>query len=266
MIDCIHLPLPRSVVAFSTCRGKEATEADSYSGFSVCHYTNDQPIHYQSCRLRLIAEAGIKPECIIIPRQTHSDRVAVIDSIPFPSYQLEGVDALVTTMPGVMLCVNTADCVPVVLADPTAGIIAIAHCGWRGIVNDLLPHLLAAMRSHGADPNHIHAAMGPSICPSCFEVGEEVALEFRQAFPGSKNIVLGPTATRVKPHINLPAAIATRLTAAGVPAEAIATPSACSRCNPMRFYSARALSIRSGRILTAVMRDHNLPRLTPSSR
>ena len=252
MIDSVVLPLPEPAVAFSTCRGEEATPSDPYSGFSVCHYTGDHPLHFQACRLELIANRGIRQEGLIIPRQTHADRVATIDHIPFPEAKLEGVDALVTSMRNVMLCINTADCVPVALSDPTAGVIAVAHCGWRGTVNDLLSNTLAAMHRLGADPSRIHAAMGPSICPSCFEVGEDVAEVFRSAFPNDAAVVLEPVTNQVKPHINLAAAITARLASLGLPTNQIIPPRACSRCNPMRFYSARALSIASGRTLTAI--------------
>lgn len=239
-----------SFIAFSTERGAAATPDDPYSGFSACHYTGDSGEHVAACRAELADLLGISAERLVIPRQTHSDRVAVIDSVPVSGETVEGIDALVTKMRDVALCINTADCVPVLLHDSEAGVAAAAHCGWRGTVNDLLPKTLAAMERLGAHPKNIRAYMGPSICRDCFEVGEDVASVFREVFPQEEGIVIDGAG---KPHVDLGRAIACRLMRGGVRMENISEPSECSRCNPQRFFSARALGIESGRTLSAVM-------------
>lgn len=247
----IDLPLPGTAVAFSTKRGPEANSSNPYSGFNACHYTGDSPEHVAASRAELSRFLGLPQEHIIIPRQNHSDRVAIIDRLPVNPEAIENVDALVTALPGIALCINTADCVPVLLSDPEASVTAAAHCGWRGIVNHLLPNVIEAMVHLGADPLHIHAAMGPSICTKCFEVGPEVADRFRHTFPQASGIVIdgGP-----KPHINLGAAVAERLRMLGLPLSNISRPRDCSRCNPSTYFSARALGISSGRTLTLIHR------------
>lgn len=223
------------LTAFSTLRGCTDPEAP-YDGFNACHYTGDSPLHVEACR------AALGPD-IVIPRQTHSLNVAYIDSPGMP----EGVDALVTTRPGLLLCVHTADCVPLVMADREAGVIAAVHSGWRGTVGRIAALALRRMVIAGADPRRVVAAMGPCICPDCFEVGPEVAQAFRDA--GLAEAIL-PREPR--PHIDLPLAVRLTLMAEGVADSAIAPPVGCSRCRPDLWFSARRLGVNSGRTLTAI--------------
>lgn len=277
-IDAIDLPIPApGITAFSVKRSAPRPDLP-YSGFNICHYTGDSPSHIDACRQALAERLRISTDRLIIPRQTHSANVAVINRIPFPPDLLEDVDALVTPLRGVALCINTADCVPLIMADPHAHIIAAAHCGWRGTVSQIARKTIDTMIALGADPVRIHAAMGPSICPRCFEVGSEVADQFLNIFgsspilpprdlsssPQSTN---NPTAakphdpkaaqnqdsTAAKPHIDLPKAIAQTLIQAGVPATNITPPPACSHCHPDQFPSARTLSINSARTPTLIL-------------
>lgn len=272
-----HIPLLPDlpgIIAFSTTRGPGADIADPYSGFSICHYTGDAPHHYMACRRELASALGLPLDRLIIPRQVHGSAVSVLPSdksnceLCIVNCELDKVDALVTNRPGVALCINTADCVPVLLADPEARVIAAAHCGWRGIVAPLLDNTVEAMTRLGASPVRIRAAMGPSICPACFEVGPEVAAQFKYCSVITRNdthqsgseseLQLADYALRIvncefqKPHIDLSAAITARLIGLGLQEANITPPPACSRCNPGRFFSARHSGIASGRTLTLI--------------
>ncbi|MCC8176436.1 MAG: peptidoglycan editing factor PgeF [Bacteroidales bacterium] len=235
-----ELPLPGSpagIHAGFTSRGA-VTEGDTYSGFNLCHYTGDDPDHVARCREEL--REATRARFLVVPRQTHSTNVSVITD-PRNTH-LEGVDALVTALPGVVIGVNTADCVPVVLADSVAKIIGVAHAGWRGAVNGIATKTVEEMTARGADPKSIVAAMGPCICQGCFEVGEEVA----ERFP--EEVVLRQNGRR--PHVDLPRFVALQLQESGIPASQIAMPAACTRCSPTLYFSARALGINSGRCFT----------------
>ena len=129
----INLLTTPGVVAISTCRGC-VIEGNSYSGFNACHYTGDTDEHVAQCRGQLCVMLGIERDNLIIPRQTHSLNVAIIDTIPFDSQKLENVDALVTTLPRVAIAINTADCVPLVFVDDVNKVIGVAHSGWKGTV------------------------------------------------------------------------------------------------------------------------------------
>lgn len=237
--DLLNLP---GIHAFSTLRGCD-DPSDPYDGFNTCHYSGDDPVDVMYCRGRLSEFTGIPPERIFIPRQTHSARVVTVDNNTDRSV-LEGVDALVSSTAGTALVIHTADCVPVMLADPYAGVIAAVHAGWRGAAAGIVSCTLEEMARQGASPERIHAAMGPCICADCFEVGDEVAAQFPEE-----------CVTRYegkRPHVDLAAAIFRELTAAGVAAENVAMPPECTRCNPERFFSARRLGVESGRIANVI--------------
>ena len=246
------------VEAFSTTRGAVMAR-NPYSGVNLCDYVGDDALCVLDSRITLAMQLGIDLDDLIMPRQTHSCRVAVIDErfrsldIDQQETELEGVDALVTKLPGVAIGVNTADCVPIVLVDDEAGVIAVAHAGWRGTVGRIAEAVVKEMCRQGACPDRIHAAMGPSICQDCFEVGDEVVDAFRQAHFDLDTIVKRNAATG-KAHIDLCTANSTVLIGAGVPAGNIVTSSHCSRCEHDRFFSARRLGTVSGRTLTAIYR------------
>ena len=252
-----------SVEAFSTTRG-EVDRRNAYSGVNLCDYVGDDALRVLDSRLTLAMQLGVDLDDLVMPRQTHSCRVAVIDEhfrsldIDKQEAALDGVDALVTSLRDVVIGVNTADCVPIVLADEQAGIIAVAHAGWRGTVGRIAARAVNEMCSHGACVDRIQAAMGPSICQDCFEVGDEVVEAFHQAHFGVDSIVKRHPDTG-KAHIDLRAANRDVLIAAGVPADNIATSQHCSRCEHDRFFSARRLGINSGRTFTGIVRREITP-------
>lgn len=120
----------------------------------------------------------------VIMRQLHSDTVRRIDAAP--AGKLEG-DALITNVPGLLLVIRTADCLPVLLVDPEENAVAAVHCGWRGTERRILDKAVRAMgEAFGSKPANMSAALGPCIGPACYEVGPEVRKAFLEAgFPAS---------------------------------------------------------------------------------
>lgn len=116
---------------------------------------------------------------LVLMRQVHGDGVAVVDGegpVAPPT-----ADALVTTTAGPVLMVRAADCVPVVLADPTAGVVAVAHAGRVGMAAGIIPATTEAMRDRGA--GNLVAWVGPHVCGSCYEVPEAMRAEFSAHVP-----------------------------------------------------------------------------------
>lgn len=241
--DVLRLHLPAGAAAFTTLRGC-VDAALPYDGVSICTYTGDAPSHVADSLAALSSCTGIPSERIVSARQTHSVNVAYVSR---PA-AIENTDALVSDRPGIAIGVHTADCVPVVLFDPVARIIGAVHSGWRGTVGRISAAAVREMCTLGATPGQIHAAMGPCICPDCFEVGEEVAEEFIKANLGGF-IIRKPGA---KPHIDLPAAVAATLMESGLEKSNIALPPECNRCRPDLFFSARRLGTSSGRTFTFI--------------
>lgn len=259
MMELEKLDFVRSVEgveAFSTTRG-QVDGRNAYSGVNLCDYVGDDALRVLDARLTLAMQLGVDLDDLIMPRQTHSCRVAVIDEhfrtldIDKQEAALEGIDALVTRLQGIVIGVNTADCVPLVLVDGQAGVIAVAHAGWRGTVGRIAKAVVEEMCRQGASADRIQAAMGPSICQECFEVGDEVVDAFKKARFNLDDMVVRNAATG-KAHIDLRAANRAVLVAAGVPVGNIVKPQHCSRCEHDRFFSARRLGINSGRTFTGV--------------
>ncbi len=227
-------------------RGDSTTDYP-YSGFNVCDYTGDKPEHIADCRNLLCADLGITPDRLILPRQTHSASVAVIHDGTVPS--LDGIDALVTDTPGIALCINTADCAPILLADSQAGVIAAVHSGWRGTLARISAAAVKAMTELGAEPSRIKAMIAPSICIWCYEVGKDVADLFIKEFTYSPELIDN---SLDRPHISLSAAVTITLTQAGIKEENIDMTDFCTHCND-EFFSARKLGTHSGRMASVIM-------------
>lgn len=219
-------------------RGDIADAAKPYDGFNVCHYTGDAAEHIATCRAALGRHFDVKVENIIIPRQVHGTKIAVIQDNDFDHRMLESVDAVICIVPGLIIGVNTADCIPVILCDEEAGIIAAVHAGWRGAVAGIVEKCVDMMNKLGA--KQISAYIGAGICRDCFEVGEEVAERFPDSFVIRRH--------GEKPHIDLPAFVADCLRSSGI--TDITKTVDCTRHLPNRYFSARALGIASGRNFT----------------
>lgn len=244
----IDYNLGSGITAFSTLRGNIVDWREPYDGFNVCHYCGASDSKVEQCRRELLELPTLSCKRLIIPDQTHSTNVAIVrhanDTLLYG-----GVDALVTDCPDVVLCINTADCVPILIADPKAGIVAAVHSGWRGTVGLIAAKAVEAMLSLGASPQNIKAVFGPSICANCFEVGEEVADIFRKTFHNVECVISHPGQ---KSHVDLHKAITATLINRGLETENIIAPQLCSHCNPNEWFSARRLGIRSGRTLSAI--------------
>lgn len=168
-------------------------------------------------------------------RQVHSDRVVFADK---PGVHGEA-DALVTNLPGFALAIRTADCVPIMIADPAHHAIAAVHVGWRGTVAEILPKALADMsKRYDTVPADVLVAIGPAIGLCCFEVGPEVAVQFGQ--PAKKT------------HVDLVDANRQQAMRAGVPGSRISVLGRCTRCETTLFHSYRRDKEQSGRMVTAI--------------
>lgn len=207
-------------------------------------------------RARLMAWLGDKATIIIKPKQTHTNTVKCIDhaflSQDEKSRQdfLLHTDALITDVPNVCIAVSTADCIPVILYDKRKKAIAAVHAGWRGTVSGIVSRTIELMQqTYGTVSTDIWACIGVGISLDAFEVGDEVYEEFRSSgFPMERI-----AEKRRKWHLDLKAANHFLLLEAGVPLEQVEVSSLCSRTQEEDFFSARALGVESGRMLTGAV-------------
>lgn len=171
-------------------------------------------------------EAWTPPEKTARLRQVHGSEVV---SVRIPGDHGEG-DALITSTRGLWLAVRTADCVPLLLADPERRIVAAVHAGWRGTAAGISRITVETLCVQwGCDPVNMLVAIGPCIASCCFEVGEDVAAQFPAHI----------TRWEPKPHVDLVDANRQQLIAAGVPAARIETLGLCTVCDPGVFHSFR---------------------------
>jgi YfiH family protein len=147
-------------------------------------------------------------------------------------------DAIVTTAPAQPIAVVSADCLPIVLYDPEAAALAVAHVGWRGTVKHTPRAAVAALARLGAAPARMLAAIGPSIGPCCYEVDEPVVGPLRAAFPGEWERWTRPRGPG-KWSLDLWHANADQLVRGGVRSDAIANPRLCTSCRDDLFFSYR---------------------------
>ncbi|MFH8367257.1 peptidoglycan editing factor PgeF [Streptomyces sp. NPDC018031] len=125
---------------------------------------------------------GLDPAAVVWMNQVHGRDVAVVDG-PWSSGEVPAVDAVVTTRRGLALAVLTADCTPVLLADPVAGVTGAAHAGRPGLVAGVVPAVVEAMLELGAEPARIRARTGPSVCGRCYEVPEAMRAAVAEVVP-----------------------------------------------------------------------------------
>ena len=200
---------------------------------------------------------SVLPYPVIQGHQVHGSRVAIVDRPDMTREDLEGYDALVTSLPGVSIGVRTADCVPILLYDPGERVIAAIHSGWKGTVQMISRKVIGMMEDrYGTKLSDLQAAIGPCIGPDSFQVGEEVAAVFKDAgFPMDRIWqFMGPKGKKPMSgghHINLPEACRWILLEVGVPKENIFVSGIDTYLDPS-FFSARREGIECGRIINAI--------------
>jgi hypothetical protein len=154
-----------------------------YASLNAAVGSCDDPAAVTENYARIAAALGVAPDRLLKAHQLHSPRAVIVDG-PFDGARPEA-DALVTATPGLAVAVSTADCAPVLLADPEARVMAAAHAGWRGAFGGVLEATVEAMERLGARRDRIHAAIGPCISLGSYEVGPEFKERFLAESPSN---------------------------------------------------------------------------------
>lgn len=175
--------------AFTTRAG--GVSRPPYDGLDLALHVGDDPADVVANRARLAAALDV--EHLAFVEQVHGRGVAVVDGPRDGAHP--GADALVTATPGIGLVVLAADCLPVLLADPVAGVVGAAHAGRQGLAGGVLQATLEAMRDLGAEPARTTAVLGPAACGRCYEVPGAMADEVEAQVPGSRGTTRQGTAS-----------------------------------------------------------------------
>ncbi len=196
----------------------------------------------------LSAQAANKALKLVLLDQIHSDRIHVLNELP--ETRLSG-DAMLTASSGLLLAIKTADCLPVLILDEKQKLIAAVHCGWRGTSKRLLAKVVQKMGDiFGSAAADLLVAMGPSIGPDCYEVGEDVRECFGER-EWEAGLFRSHPQTSGKYLFDLKTANRNQLEECGVPDENVFSVSGCTHCEKY-LYSYRREHQEAGRLLTFI--------------
>lgn len=207
---------------------------------------------------RICEKLDMNEKRAVLSYQTHTVNVRVVKEEdfgkgPFKPRDYTDTDGLITNIPDVPLVTLYADCVPLYFYDPVKKAIGLSHAGWRGTVNRMAESTIRKMTEiFGTDPADVYAAIGPSICRSCYEVGPEVAEEFVKAFGEEHRAMLLDEKPNGKFQLDLWAADKLVMMQAGIPEDHITVTDICTKCCSDLLYSHRVMGKNRG-LLAALL-------------
>ena len=224
--------------------------APPFDTLNLGRAVGDQPEAVAENHLRLATELGYPLEALYEVTQVHGAAVARTADHPPEALRAREADALVCARRGWAVGVRTADCAPVLLADPHTGAVAAVHAGWRGAVAGVIEAAVAGLCAEARAPRErLIAAVFPCIGPGAFEVGDDVAAQLAAAV-GSEAVIQRGAA---RPHADLGACARRLLARAGVPAARTEQVAGCTFTDAARFFSHRRDAGKTGRHLAVVV-------------
>jgi polyphenol oxidase len=251
MITAATLALSGFRHGFFTRQG--GVSAGIYASLNAGIGSHDAAANVTENRARMAASLGVQSDRLLTAYQIHSPDVVVAET-PWSPDARPRADAIVTRTPGLAIGVSTADCGPILLADPIARVIGAAHAGWRGALGGVAEAAIAAMEKLGADRGRIRAALGPMIRQNNYEVGPDLIARFA-AEDGDSARFFKPAAHEGHAQFDLAGYIAARLSSGGI--EQIEDLGLCTYADAARFFSFRRTTHRGeadyGRHVNAIV-------------
>ena len=219
-----------------------------WASMNVSTTRGDDPADVEE-NLRRIAKAiGVRRDSLTFTNQTHTTNVAVVKEED-KGRRFQETDGMITNVPGICLVTFYADCVPLYFVDPVKKVIGLSHSGWRGTVGKMGKVTVELMqKTYGSDPEDILAAVGPSICQDCYEVSEDVILEFQKSFEEQDWQQIYYKKENGKYQLNLWKANELIFREAGILPEHIAVTNVCTHCNPEILFSHRTTGDKRGNL------------------
>jgi hypothetical protein len=203
---------------------------------------------------RICTAIGIDWTKLVVSKQTHTTNIKIVSKEDAGKGVLkergyDNIDGLMTNEPGIPLVTMYADCVPLYFLDPVKKVIALSHSGWRGTVHRMGEVTIQKMQeTYGCNPLDILACIGPSICCDCYEVGEEVAFEFKESFNETEITKILTPKPNGKYQLDLWKANELILKQAGILESHLAVTNVCTCCNPELLFSHRFTKGRRGNL------------------
>ena len=225
-----------------------------YASMNLSFTRGDDEAAVRENYYRIAKSIGVKCENMVLSQQTHTTNVRVVTEkdkgkgIVKP-LDYTDVDGMVTNIHGICLVTFYADCVPLYFVDPVQKAIGLSHSGWRGTVGEIGKETIRKMEEqYGSDPKDILAAVGPSICKDCYEVSEDVILEFQKNFKERYWKDLFYRKENGKYQLDLWKANEIIFKESGILPEHIAMTNVCTHCNSEILYSHRTSGDRRGNL------------------
>lgn len=244
------------IAHFCTTR-QGGVSVGNYASLNLSLYTGDDLSHVALNHEYLEVALGVNSLKMAVPFQTHGTELREIneDYFQLPPNEkeayLRGVDGVFTQLPQVCVGITTADCVPLLFFDPVKNAVAAVHAGWRGTCARIAEKMIFALvKQYGCNPLDIRVVIGPSISSAVYEVGEEVVAQFSAAGFDTNDIV---DFRNNAFYLDLWKANSALLKSVGVKVEHIEIASICTYTEHERFFSARRLGIKSGRLLSGIL-------------
>lgn len=237
---------------FSTRMGGVSKE--HLASMNLSFTRGDDPENVKENFRRMGKAVGFEPESLVLSHQTHTTNVRLATKEDrgkgfVKPLDYENVDGLITNVPGLTLATFYADCVPLFFVDPVHRAIGLSHSGWKGTVDRMGAVTIRRMEeAFGTEAKHLRAAVGPSICQECYEVSEDVALEFKREFWEHADERLVYRKENGKYQLNLWRANEIVLLESGIRPEHLAMPNVCTCCNPDLLFSHRASHGKRGNL------------------
>jgi len=236
----IFASVPSVTAGVSTRHG--GVSSPPYDTLNLGRHVGDDPSCVEENRRRFCAALDTDPAWLATAGQVHGSTVRVIDAPRHEPF----CDGLVTTTPGLLLAIATADCAAVLLADPVNGVAAACHAGWRGAAARITVDTVSIMENCGAELDELRAHVSPCISLEAFEVGPEVAARFDDAVVHRRD-------GWDRPHVDLKAVLRGQLEEAGVPVDAIGVSEHSTARETDDFFSHRASGGTTGRMFGAIV-------------
>ena len=223
--------------AFSTRLG--GVSAFSKDALNLAYFKGDEKENVAENRRRFLKAISAEQALVVTARQTHSTERCFIETSDQARGPQPDCDAMTTRLTNVLLAIQTADCLPVLIADTKSGAMAAIHAGWRGTAGRITERTVAdLMQSVGANPRNCIAALGPTACAECYEVGEDVIERYKKEF-GYWRDLLGDFKEGGKAHLDIRAANIQQLVFCGFTEERIHVAEYCTMHENDLFFSYR---------------------------
>jgi len=254
MLVCEPLERAGFINAFSTRLGGES--ALPSLALNLAYFKGDEKEAVAENRRRFLKAMGAEEMQVVTARQTHSTERCTIESAAQARGPQPDCDAMITRMPDVLLAVQTADCLPVLIADTKSGAVAGIHAGWRGTAGRITERTVAdLMLTGGVNPRDCIAALGPAACAECYEVGEDVIERYKSEFGYWRNLLVN-FKENGKAHLDIRAANVQQLMFCGFTEDRIHVADFCTMHQNELFFSyrkeGRGLPSQVGRLLSVI--------------